>query len=197
MRNAGTVDQGSEREARFEAMFRETHARVLAYALRRAADRGAAEEVVSETYLVAWRRPDAVPSEPLPWLLGVARKVLANQRRTANRGQPDGPHLPLDLIEAPQPGPSPYDALAERDAFAAAFARLGERDRETLSLVAWDGLEAREAAVVVGCSAAVFSLRLHRARRRLRKELAATGHSLGQQTQRTPLEERSRIEETP
>ena len=48
-----------------------------------------------------------------------------------------------------------------------AFNALEERDREALALVAWDGLAAREAAIVVGCSSATFSVRLHRARKRL------------------------------
>lgn len=183
------------RTLRFEAMFRANHQRVLAYALRRAADRPSAEEVVSETFLVAWRRYDDLPEEPLPWLLGIARKVLANQRRSARRRQPDGGHASLEVVEAPHPGPAPFERVAEREAFASAFARLPERYRETLSLIAWDGLEVREAATAMGCSAAAFSLRLHRARRRLLKELAASGHSLGQQAKPMPLEERPGIEE--
>ncbi|HVD86006.1 MAG TPA: sigma-70 family RNA polymerase sigma factor [Solirubrobacterales bacterium] len=178
------------RARRFEALFRATHARVLAYAVRRAADREMAEEVVSETFLVAWRRFDAVPGEPLPWLLGTARKILANQRRAARRRAPDGPDASLDGIEIRDSAPPISESLAERDAFAKAFAALGDRDREVLSLLAWDGLRVQEAAKVVGCSAAVFSLRAHRARRRLLKELHATGHSLGEGEKRPPLAER-------
>ncbi len=181
----------------FEAMFRAAYPRVLAYALRRASDRGSAEEVVSETFLVAWRRHDAIPEEPLPWLLGIARKVLANQRRASTRRQPEGAHTSLDLVEAPHPGLTPYETLAEREAFGSAFAQLSERDREALSLIAWDGLEPREAAAAMGCSAAVFSVRLHRARRRLLKELRASGHSLGQAHKPSPLNERSGIKEAP
>lgn len=176
-------------------MFRATYPRVLAYALRRAADRPSAEEVVSETFLVAWRRYDDLPEEPLPWLLGIARKVLANQRRSARRRRPEGGHASLEVVEAPHPGPAPFERLAEREAFLAALSRLSERDRETLGLIAWDGLEVREAAAAMGCSAASFSLRLHRARRRLLKELAASGHSLGQEAKTLPLEERPGIEE--
>src|SRR5262249_23481173 len=150
-----------------------------AYALRRSADRAAAEEAVSETYLTAWRREDVFPREALPWLLGIARKVLANQRRSASRRRAHGVHLPLESVQAPPPRFTPYAQLAAGEAFGSAFSRLGERGRETLSLIAWDGLEPREAAKVVGCTPAVFSIRLHRARRRLMKELEASGHSLG------------------
>ena len=50
-------------------------------------------------------------------------------------------------------------------------------DREVLRLIAWEGLESREAAAVFGCSYGAFRVRLHRARRRLEKQLAAAGHS--------------------
>jgi RNA polymerase sigma-70 factor (ECF subfamily) len=188
---------GGGRASRFEAMFRAAYPRVLAYALRRAEDRGSAEEVASETFLIAWRRLDAVPEEALPWLLGTARRVLANQRRSARRRRPSGPHLSADVTDVPQPGPLPFERVAEGAAFAAAFTALGDRDREVLSLIAWDGLEVREAAKVMGCTAPVFSVRLHRARRRLLKELEASGHSLGEATTRPPLGERPGISEAP
>jgi RNA polymerase sigma-70 factor, ECF subfamily len=57
---------------------------VLAHALRRT-DAGAAHDAVAETFLVAWRRFDEVPRDPLPWLYGVARRVLADQRRAGRR----------------------------------------------------------------------------------------------------------------
>ena len=169
------------RASRFEAIFRATYPRVLAYALRRAEDRDGAEEIVSETFMVAWRRLDAVPGDPLPWLLGTARRVLANQRRSARRRWPEGRHASLDLVEVADLGTAPLERLAEREAFMSAFAKLRERDREVLSLIAWDGLGVREAAEVIGCTAPTFSIRLHRARQRLLKELKASGHSLGEQ----------------
>jgi RNA polymerase sigma-70 factor (ECF subfamily) len=186
------------RASRFEAMFRASYPRVLAYALRRTKDRGSAEEVASETFLIAWRRLDAVPEEePLPWLLGTARRVLANQRRSLRRRSPNGPNASIDSGGIPQPGPLPFEQIAEREAFAAAFAALGDRDREALSLIAWDGLGVGEAAKVTGCTAPVFSVRLHRARRRLLKELEASGHSLGEAGKRSPLGERPGISEAP
>ena len=151
---------------------------MLGYAIRRTEDRAAAEDAVSETFLVAWRRLDAVPPDPLPWLLGTARKVLANQRRAARRRTPDGPLIPLEAVPDPALGASLPDLVADREAFADAFAALSAADRELLTLVSWDGLAPREGAAVLGISAAVFSLRLHRARRRLMKGLASRGHSL-------------------
>lgn len=153
---------------------------MLGYAIRRCDDRAAAEEAVSETFLVAWRRLDAVPDEALPWLLGVARKVVANQRRAAGRRTPDGPLVPLEAVGDPAPGAPMADLVADRQAFAEAFAALGPGDREVLALVNWDGLSPKEAAAVLGCTPATFYLRLHRSRRRLLKELEARGHSFGE-----------------
>lgn len=169
----------TSRARQFEGIFHATYSRVLGYAIRRTDDRAAAEDAVSETFLVAWRRLDAVPAEALPWLLGVARKVLANQRRAAGRRAPDGPLVPLEAVADLDPRAAIADLVADRDAFAAAFRSLGPGDREALTLVSWDGLAPREAAVVLECSPATFHLRLHRARRRLLKELEARGHSFG------------------
>jgi RNA polymerase sigma-70 factor (ECF subfamily) len=155
----------TNRRRRFEAIFHATHPRVLAYALRRSANRESAEEVVSETYLIAWRRFDVMPAEhPLPWLLGTARRVHSNQRRHAARRSPKRGDSPSDAVDAPDPGTPIPEALAEREAFAAAFAALRERDR--------------------------VSIRLHRARQRLLKELKRTGHSLGEANEQPPLVER-------
>jgi RNA polymerase sigma-70 factor (ECF subfamily) len=181
----------THRRRRFEATFRATHPRVLAYALRRSADRESAEEVVSETYLIAWRRFDVIPDDPLPWLLGTARRVRSNQRRQEARRSPNGQGSPIGVVvDARDPGTPIPEALAEREAFVAAFAALRERDREVLTLVAWDGLRVPEAAAVMDCTSATFSIRLHRARQRLLKELKRTGHSLGEGNEQPTLVER-------
>jgi RNA polymerase sigma-70 factor (ECF subfamily) len=184
------LSEGKNRQLRFEVVFRATQARVLAYALRRCANRESAEEVVSETYLIAWRRFGVVPKEdPLPWLLGTARRVLSNQRRQAARRLPDGANPPIEGVDLLDPKAPAPEALAEREAFVTAFAALSERDREVLALIAWDGLQVREAAAVMNCSSTAFSIRLHRARRRLLKELKRAGHSLGEAFGQPPLVE--------
>ncbi len=191
MRSGGGDDSGAGRErARFEACFRENYARVLAFCLRRVSERGAAEDAAAETFAVVWRKREAIPEQPLSWLYAIARRVLANQRRSARRrGR-------LDERLAHEAGAAgswvdPGGALAERDAFAVAFARLSEPEREALRLVAWDGLNTREAAQALGCSNAAFRVRLHRARRKLAKHLAAGGHSPseGRSTTARPAEE--------
>lgn len=166
----------NQRAERFAALFRAHYARVLSYAARRVDDRAGAEDAVAETFMIAWRRYEELPSDPLPWLLGTTRKVLANQRRAAKR-RAAGPLVSIDQVEAPAAETAVAERVADRFALAAAFSALSERDREALALIAWDGLAVHEAAAVVGCAPARFSVRLHRARRRLLKELEAHGHS--------------------
>jgi RNA polymerase sigma-70 factor, ECF subfamily len=182
------------RAGKFEGLFSACYPRVLGYALRRTDDRTTAEDAASETFLIAWRRRPALPADALPWLLGVARKVLANQRRAAGRRAPDGPLIPLDAVVDVDRQAPVADLVADREAFAAAFRALSANDREVLALVSWDGLSASEAATVLGCKPATFHLRLHRARRRLLKELAVTGHSFGEQTG-SPAQIRAEAEE--
>ena len=134
------------------------------YALRRT-DRDTAQDVVAETFTVAWRRLDKVPEKPLPWLYGVARRVLANQRRSTRRLTSLRRKLEPDADTAPE--------LADPE-LAAALRALPAIDREILALVAWEGLTAAEAAVVLDCTSTAARLRLHRARARL---AAALGRS--------------------
>ena len=152
---------------RFTALWEEHAPRVLAYALRHA-DRDTAHEVVSETFLVAWRRLADVPGEPLPWLLVVARNTLANHRRSGYRQALLHGELQR-LTELAGPGAAAEVSAVERQSVLAALAALTPTEREALLLVAWDGLTTAQAAQVAGCSASAFAVRLHRARRRLRE----------------------------
>jgi RNA polymerase sigma-70 factor, ECF subfamily len=156
------VTEHSQRE--FEHLWERHHRRVLAYALRRA-DRATAEDVVSETFLTAWRRRAEQPVYELAWLLAVARNLLANQARGERRRDALA-HALLGQASATHLGPDAVDSDVLR-----ALAALDESDREALILVAWDGLTPAEAARVVGCSAAAFRARQLRARRRLRRLL--------------------------
>lgn len=110
-----------------------------------------------------------MPPDPLPWLLGVARKALANRRRgDRRRGALAGRLAALP----PEHGADPAERAGEAEAVLAALARLSEDDRETLAVVAWEGLSPAQAARVAGCSARAFSKRLSRARARLTAALA-------------------------
>jgi RNA polymerase sigma factor (sigma-70 family) len=140
---------------------------ILGYALRRT-QHADALDVVSETFLVAWRRLPHVPDadEARLWLYGTARRVLANHERTQRRRARLNVRLADEAATAP-------DVVPERTGgvVASAFRRLRPEDRELLALVAWEGLGAHEIARVIGCSRNAARIRVHSARRRLAHEL--------------------------
>lgn len=163
----------ASRRARFRAVYDANYHRVLGYALRRAATREDAEDVVAETFLTAWRRLEELPrgGGAGPWLYGVARNALANQRR----GQQRRGRLWGRLQAEPVPvGGQAIEGDDQLASVAAAFARLRGADRELLALAAWEELDPGEIATVLGCSRNAARIRLHRARRRLGRELQRT-----------------------
>jgi RNA polymerase sigma factor (sigma-70 family) len=166
----------ADRRARFRVVYDANYHRVLGFVLRRTANREDAEDVVAETFLTAWRRLEQVPAggEARLWLYAVARRALANQRRGERRRLRLTGVLHAELVVHASPE---ADAGHEVARVAAAFARLADHDREVLSLAAWEGLDAGEIAVVLGCSRNAARIRLHRARRRFAGELdrAPTG----------------------
>ncbi|GIF25937.1 RNA polymerase sigma-70 factor (ECF subfamily) [Actinoplanes tereljensis] len=152
----------------FTALYADNHRRVYAYAVARAG-RPLADEVVAETFLVAWRSFAKMPrTAALPWLLGVARNVIRARNRDEERHRLVAGELRDWAAE-----PDIADGVAERSAVLTALAGLSENDRETLTLIAWDGLSPRAAARVVNCSTPAFLVRLHRARNRLARAVAA------------------------
>jgi RNA polymerase sigma-70 factor (ECF subfamily) len=155
-------------------MFDQCFEPVLAYARRRAHNTDQAQEVVDETFTTAWRRFDDIPEDALPWLYGVARRVLANQFRSTRRRDA----LFSRLSAEPRSGGSPADpaeVVSERDALVSSLAGLKPEDREILLLASWEGLEPARGAEVLGISPDAFTARLHRARRRLQARLDASG----------------------
>ena len=159
---------GATPEERFRSLFARHYAAVYRYAGRRlGADEAA--DAAAEAFTVAWRKMGHVPPEPdtLPWLYGVARRVVANaersrrrRRRLAARAAEGGPAGAMD--------PDPAGVLA-------ALGALPAGDREVLRLAAWEGLGPQEMGKVLGCSPNAAAIRLHRARRRLEGAMDDTG----------------------
>jgi RNA polymerase sigma-70 factor, ECF subfamily len=145
----------------------ERYARAVhGYALRRS-DRDTADEVTAQVFLVAWRRRATLPDDTLPWLYGVARRALADQRRGTTRRRRLHERLRSEAVER-----SPRLELPDRG-LACALGRLSDHDREALLLCYWEDLGPAQIARVLGCSRAAAAVRLHRARGRLRKQLEA------------------------
>lgn len=156
-----TEDEG------FEELFRANYGDVLAYAVRRCPSRQDAEDVVAETFAVAWRRLDELPTGERArlWLFGTARLVRMNQRRERRRR--DGLLVRLRTLT---PSPS-RDEIAEHSTaagqIAAALKQLPERDREVLQLHVWEQLTAEQIGQVLEVSTPAVWKRLQRARDRL------------------------------
>ncbi|WP_336707049.1 RNA polymerase sigma factor [Oerskovia sp. USHLN155] len=156
-------------ELEFTTMYREAYPYVLAY-LRRRADGHDAEDLASEVFAVAWRSWGRIPlGEMRPWLFGVTRNVLASGHRTQDR------HRRLERRVGGERDLVPDETTLSDMSIDLrhAWTRLDPADRAVISLVSWDGLTASEAASILGCSRAAYSMRLTRARRQLRRSLDA------------------------
>jgi RNA polymerase sigma-70 factor (ECF subfamily) len=169
-----------EADALFDRIYQAHGKAVLGYALRRTST-DAAQDIAAETFLVAWRRLDDLPKDPLPWLLGVARRLLANQRRGATRAET----LRLKLIDAERWAPTDTSQTPIDAPLMQALARLSGSERELLMLVAWEELTPTQAARVLNISAVAARVRLHRAKRRLRESLEIEEGGSLTQLQRT------------
>jgi RNA polymerase sigma-70 factor (ECF subfamily) len=154
---------------RFRQCYRENYRPLVGFARRRTSTPEDAADVVAETFLVAWRRLEAVPTGPEArlWLFGTARLVISNHRRTDRRRERLAARLGFELVRGPVESPDVLDAVAGRRAFSL----LGEADQEILRLSAWEGLGVPELAAVLGCSRGAAKVRLFRARHRLTDHL--------------------------
>lgn len=171
-------------EAEFREAWHRDGPRVAAYA-RRHVPIDDVQDVVAETFLHAWRRWEAVPSPPIAWLIGTARKVIGNSRRTVRRRGALHDRLVL-LGAAARSSEDAAMVATERIAALEALAALPEHQREALLLVAWDGLTPDEAASALGVKAGTFRVRAHRARAAL--DLDKTTERRGPTAQRTLTE---------
>ncbi len=153
--------------------------------LHRRIDAATADDVYGDVLLVLWRRLDDVPDDPnhaLPWAIVVARQCLANtQRSERRRTRLVGRIIAIDPPSLTTDDPATNAAHAtDRDAtLRTALARLRRDDAELLRLWAWEELTPTQLAVALGITPNAVSIRLHRAKARLKAELkdvASAGH---------------------
>src|SRR5215218_3534334 len=159
----------------FAALFDRHAATVHRYLGRRVGE--LADDLLSETFLIAFRRRGAYRPEHLdvrPWLLGIATNLVhaharAERRRyraLARAGVDPAASLASDDVHAR------VDAAALRGPLAAALAALKERDRDVLLLFAWEQLGYEEIAAALDVPVGTVRSRLNRARRQTRALLA-------------------------
>jgi RNA polymerase sigma-70 factor, ECF subfamily len=162
---------GSRDEDRFARLVREHTPAVGNYLRRRLYPLSTSDldDLVEETMIVVWRRLDSVPEDAeLPWMLGVARNVLRNARRSKNR---------RNTFEASLQAPT-HEASAEESVIADTSVRdaltaLDDDDREILLLNAWDGLDTHALGVYFSISTNAAAVRLSRAQSRFRELLGS------------------------
>lgn len=150
---------------RFEQIFRDNARPVLSFALSCTRPEEA-KDVVAQTFLVAWRRFSDLPEEPLPWLIGVARRTLADRRRADRRREALWSRLASDRPVSTSADVDVPGQIHLRGSIGLALQALRPDDREILVLVAWQGFTIEQLAKALGCSKQTASVRLHRARRR-------------------------------
>lgn len=179
-------------EAGFRTLFDGHFADLWRFARRRVGTSEDADEVVAETFAVAWRRRDSLPGghDARLWLFGVARNVVTNHRRAETRRR----RLHLRLVSRRvDEAAAPPDLQAESpDGVHEAFAALGDGAREVMIMRHWDGLAVHEIASVLGCTPNAVSLRLHKARQRLAELLAEKDPAPGGQVAGDPIAGRDR-----
>jgi RNA polymerase sigma-70 factor (ECF subfamily) len=165
------------RRARFEGLVGDVLVPLQRY-LRRRAGATVADDVLADTLLVLWRRLDDVPADTeLMWCYGVARRCLANHQRASRRQLRLVGRLAGRATTEPRVAPAADAAHHGDPELEAALGALSADDRELLQLWAWERLEPGEIAEVLGVTPNAVSIRLHRAKRRLR--LAAASSSAG------------------
>lgn len=164
---------GSDESERLTALFRANSQAVRSFARRRVGPDDA-QEIVAETFLVAWRRITDIPDPPLPWLYRVASFEIANHRRRKAK------HVRVELalingLNEPGGSVAPDEGRDGASAVNEAFLSLSPSDQEILRLATWEQLSSDEGASVLGCSVAAYRVRLHRARSRLARKAGVWG----------------------
>jgi RNA polymerase sigma-70 factor (ECF subfamily) len=149
--------------------------------LARRTDPATADDVLGDTLVVLWRRAGDIPvddADAVPWAIGVARLQLANAERAARRQR--RLFARIVAIDRPAATVDPHHARGDADAddvarIRAALAGLRPADAEILRLAVWDELGVPQIATVLGITTNAVSIRLHRARARLRVRFDALG----------------------
>ncbi|MFD4612175.1 RNA polymerase sigma factor [Streptomyces sp. NPDC058451] len=158
----------------FTALYEEYAREVYNHAYRLSGDWSTAEEVLSETFLTAWRTRHTVDPEGdslRPWLLGIATNKARNTnrgigRRLAFLARRPAPELVADIADATV---GRVDDARRLAAVRQALGGLRRQEREALALCVWSGLNYAEAAEALGVPVGTVRSRLSRARTRLRR----------------------------
>jgi len=166
---------------RYAALYRDTHADVLRFVLRRSSGGLAqAEDVTAEVFLVAWRRLADVPTDPIAaraYLYAIARNCLLTEQRSASRRESlqvrlrndVAPDIGMSAQEISTPGHA--DAIVSSAVIRKAWDELSAKDQEVLALATWESPTSAHAGQALGITAATYRMRLKRARAKFGRAL--------------------------
>lgn len=151
-----------------DAAFRESNGELLRF-LHRRVGADDAPDLFGETLLIAWRRVDDLPDEPVEarmWLFGLARGTLLNYARGQRR------RLALaDKVRTHMSSQTTAPAANAGDEVRDAIERLQPELAEIVRLIHWDGFTLAEAATITGVPAPTLRSRYARAKNDLRAAL--------------------------
>lgn len=171
------MDGSTDAEAMLVVLYQQHRPAIDAYCRRRGVPAEAVADVLSDVFLTAWRRVSDIPADAeLPWLYGVARRVVLNHQRSSRRRTRLGARM------ASQPPPQFPDVetqvvrRAEERILLTALDTLRPEDQEVIRLRAWEELSSAEIGIVLGISPTAVDMRLTRAKRRLGRALSAAGY---------------------
>lgn len=161
----GKVDK--RRHDRFADLYRQNHEDLYDFVVRQYTDVDP-DDIVATVFEIAWQKLENIEGDAAPWLYGVTRNVIRNRSRSQARYdrlvEALSHFTPADTTDAFN-GKVTYE---DAELLTKAFNRLSPDDQEILTFAAWEGLRGAELGVVIGTTAPVASLKLHRARRRFR-----------------------------
>lgn len=156
-------------DERLTRLYQETREDLLAFIARRCATAEDAADCLAETYRVAWEKRTRLPADPKarPWLFGVARNAVREERRRGERRAATSNALVAAAERAY------IETTPERSALTAAMSKLSTLDREIILMLSADGLASHEVATILRLSPTAVRSRAARARTKLRKLLAS------------------------
>lgn len=150
-------------DAQFERAYVQFLPAVSGYLFRRV-PRQAVEDLAADVFAIAWRkRASVTPGEELPWLYRIAANVVANHRRREASGS-----ALLASLRPADSSPSAEEIVVADASLADAWRQLRPAEREVLALSLVEELAPAELAVALGVSVNAATIRVHRAKKRLR-----------------------------
>lgn len=176
------IERSRDEPEHFAGLFDRHAAEIHRYVVRRLGV-SIADDLVSETFLVAFRRRaryDTARADARPWLYGIVTRLIADYRRTEARTYRALARTGVDPVAdgLDDTVASRVTAQSTRRALAGAFARLAKRDRDVLFLFAWQNLSYEDIAEALAIPVGTVRSRLNRARRVARDALNETDTSL-------------------